>query len=195
MRCIVKCFISYACVSCIARCFAASAMVMAAIHLSVPFNSHHCHCRHCAQWALLPVLHTAHIAWHFSQRISQQIEPLHFRTTGEPLTVHFWLRGHCRALCTEQVCTKRCAVLSIKSSPPHLDIGKGGGGRIDEKILRNIWNSHFFLSISSHANLLKAGVSFCRSGSYHSTDQPSVNPSLARCLLWLLIMWHLNVKL
>ena len=170
-------------------------MVMAAIHLSVPFNSHHCHCRHCAQCIVACIAHCTHCMTLCTKDIAanRAVAFQNYRWTFDSALLTVW------ALCTQQVCTKRCAVLSIKSSPPHLDIGKGGGGRIDEKIQRNIfpqhWNSHFFLSISSHANLLKAGVSFCRSGSYHSTDQPSVNPSLARCLLWLLIMWHLNVKL
>ena len=65
------------------------------------------------------------------------------------------------------------AVLSIKSSPPHLDIGKEGGGETLRKSTEIFWIQ--FCQTSSQANLLKAGTVFCPAGSYQSTDHHSVS--------------------
>ena len=65
------------------------------------------------------------------------------------------------------------AVLSIKSSPPHLDIGKEGGGETMRKSTE-ISLIQFFQT-SSQANLLKAGPVFCPSASNQSTDHRSVS--------------------
>ena len=65
------------------------------------------------------------------------------------------------------------AFLSIKSSPPHLDIGKEGGGEPLRNSTEIFWTQ--FCQTSSQANLLKAGIVFCPSASYQSTDHRSVS--------------------
>ena len=88
-------------------------------------------------------------------------------------------------------CRKRWGCLSIKSSPPHLDFGKEGGGETVRKSTEIFWTQ--FCQTSSQANLLKAGIVFCRSASYQSTDHRII-PSLVHCLLLLLIMCHSKIE-